>query len=1009
MHKKLIIIPVLFVFFRLCAQNLIPDSGFESGEWKGNFRSGQGKIEISTKNPHSGKQCMTLSGISSDAKGQIFSGDIPVTADSRYLFDCFYRLDGNGVIQVRYTAGDVLCGYVFSVKPTGGSWRSLVLALKEKSAACIFYPAGLGKSERTTMDNTILSFPQGVTGININISISGISFLAVDDLSLSEIKETALGKTSGTLAAEDEEEMKRLLIKKGDPIQDEMRDPSIKLIIRDVDLPVKYETVQEQFPESATNLRVRGNCFYRGNKPVFLLGVEQTLNYYPWLCNLLGMDFSHINDLYPEASARIKQESSTYEVYWEPYNMLEPVIKRLLRSGIAACPQIIESGTSLAPLKKVCPDLYANCSHFFAFRHDMPEGRRLRENTWKSFTGITRRYPVFAYELFNEVRYMDYSPDNTTGFKKAMMQKYKNIQAANSAWGTLFASFETLEIPRKSSSYNGTEQGIKPADFSRMLFRDWTVFNETVFSEVQASQNRLIKNLDRRLPLYTTCQSVCDLSRGKSGSDGVDPVLKNRHEDIFGLEPGTGQAYYPQYGRGNYEEIRRMLLGPLVYDIARAIAGNKPVWHLEQTVSGAANLYSADSLLTDLSGKWNFADDRDKSGEKKGWHKKEFSDKNWESVTVPGMWGPQGYSNCTTGWYRRRFIPDKKISSERLFLNGEQLTDRARIFINDILVHETKSWSERFGVDITPHVRFGEENIIAVEIENNYFNAGFYWGGIRVGISIDSRNYGEVQPLTAAQMRSWLWEKAVHGNSGIMMSYFYGGEASGAGPLFSPLTHSLASIQIIPRVREEINSLADIVLEQPYCRSRIALLYSLESGRYRIYKDSTEWMKSAALYDLADFYAALVFSRISPDVIPNETLLSDDLSAYRCLILRMSERVKPGTLERITEYVKKGGILIIDHGSLAVNDEYNTRLDLSELAGISIGDALGEIRSVSLSGSTGIKTVARSSDGATGRNISLRSAKAAAVFTGTDSPAISLNRVGSGKVYYLAAEFSPDA
>lgn len=129
-----------------------------------------------------------------------------------------------------------------------------------------------------------------------------------------------------------------------------------------------------------------------------------------------------------------------------------------------------------------------------------------------------------------------------------------------------------------------------------------------------------------------------------------------------------------------------------------------------------------------LDGPWQFRFDPENLGLTEHWHSREL-DKNWQKVTVPHCWdtmpgarfwdwsdwspsNPPFYNGAA--WYRRDFDFQNTVSPHhRLQFLGVQ--QRARIFLNGVLVATHEGGGQPFSVNVSEHIRAGN-NTIAVQV-----------------------------------------------------------------------------------------------------------------------------------------------------------------------------------------------------------------------------------------------------------------------------------------------------
>ncbi|MFA6962697.1 MAG: DUF4350 domain-containing protein [Opitutaceae bacterium] len=1021
----------------LASANLVPNPDFEDGPWRSYTRSGQARATVSEEGGYEKTSSLFLVGETTDAIIEAYSAGITVLPSSSYQLDFAYKLAyGSGTLDVRWQGG----GYVISlIKPTSG-WTTFVGEFNglDRRLHGTRYTKGLGSADgREPVRDPTIAIPVGITTITIRITLRGQGSLAVDSLRLAPLNPAApvhqaAVDRGASISAIDQDEISRLLIvEQPVPVTQAERkalSSDNKLNIRDVVLPSAYgrDPAVATWPATASNLRLRAGHFVRADapqRPVFLMGFESTV-VYPWLYKLLGADFVHFQDTCSAGVIRSNKEGDTTNVWWQNYDWLDAQLRRVLSSGLSAHVQPYEELQDVFPGKRMpfyreFPDLYVNKSHFINYRFEEPDGRRLRENMWRSYLGITRRYPIFSYELFNEVRYMDYSPANLAGFRGAMQGKYLTISRANAAWGTAFAGFGELIPPEKSNAGGGNRRGLSPRDFSIPLWVDWQKFIEKVFAGHLSELAAFIRTIDRSPDVNLTVQSTCDLNQGYSGGDGVYPPLKVLSEDFYGAE-GSGGAYISQVGGDNFNEIRDMIQAGMTGKLAAFVADKKPVIDIEVNLRGYGRSPVPGTRLIDLDHQWKFRPDNARDGETLGFASTGYDDSTpeWSPINVPGLWGAQGHADCTFGWYRTTFLlPAARAGLHRpVFLNGSKLTDTATVYINGHRIHRTQSWSERFGIDISPYLHSdpAAPNTLVVSVENNYRDGGMYWGGIRDYLSIDDRPYSSLVPVTAGQMRSFLWQKITHGADGLVPSYAYTPEGDHLS-IFNPEKVTAAALLAMPLIKREISNVGDLVLSQNRRLEPIGLLYSFESGRARVPANYEDWIKAPAAKDLTTWYGALRFANMPLNMIYNDALLGGRCDAQRVIILRMCERLADGTLAKLEAFARAGGTVLIDYGSAVTNDDTHAPLDLRSLAGIEVGESRLDpavVRPGRLS-EAAVRTAPRLSDRHTGRHInivpSIVPAATAELSYEDGSPALTRRAVGLGAIYYLAAELPFDS
>ena len=139
-----------------------------------------------------------------------------------------------------------------------------------------------------------------------------------------------------------------------------------------------------------------------------------------------------------------------------------------------------------------------------------------------------------------------------------------------------------------------------------------------------------------------------------------------------------------------------------------------------------------------------------------------LDDSGWETVRVPHDWAiagpfdeandlqftmimedgekkPRNHSGRTgglphvgLGWYRRRFCLADDLQGKRVLVEFDGVMSHSTVYVNGQTVGSWPFGYASFAFDITDYVRFGEENVLAVKVDNKpcasrwYPGAGIY-------------------------------------------------------------------------------------------------------------------------------------------------------------------------------------------------------------------------------------------------------------------------------------------
>ena len=118
-------------------------------------------------------------------------------------------------------------------------------------------------------------------------------------------------------------------------------------------------------------------------------------------------------------------------------------------------------------------------------------------------------------------------------------------------------------------------------------------------------------------------------------------------------------------------------------------------------------------------------------------------DSSWETVNIPHTWNDKDADDETPGfyrgpvWYRKQLFIEKSQEGRRAVIYFEGANQEVRFYLNGQFVGEHKGGYTRFCFDITPHLRYGQENLFAIYVNNVYnpnippLSADFtFFGGI---------------------------------------------------------------------------------------------------------------------------------------------------------------------------------------------------------------------------------------------------------------------------------------
>lgn len=106
-----------------------------------------------------------------------------------------------------------------------------------------------------------------------------------------------------------------------------------------------------------------------------------------------------------------------------------------------------------------------------------------------------------------------------------------------------------------------------------------------------------------------------------------------------------------------------------------------------------------------------------------------YDDSDWENVLIPHDWAVGGdfskeYSSGTgylrggIGWYRGRFTLGDEFKGKSISLHFDGVYKNSQVWVNSYYLGKRPSGYVPFSYDITPFVKFGEENVISVKVSH---------------------------------------------------------------------------------------------------------------------------------------------------------------------------------------------------------------------------------------------------------------------------------------------------
>lgn len=109
----------------------------------------------------------------------------------------------------------------------------------------------------------------------------------------------------------------------------------------------------------------------------------------------------------------------------------------------------------------------------------------------------------------------------------------------------------------------------------------------------------------------------------------------------------------------------------------------------------------------------------------------DYDDTSWRRLNLPHDWAIEGRFSPDNpsgtgggalpggiGWYRKTFVPDPADEGKQLRIDFDGVYMNSQVFINGHLLGLRPYGYVSFGYDLTPYIRWGRENVLAVRVDN---------------------------------------------------------------------------------------------------------------------------------------------------------------------------------------------------------------------------------------------------------------------------------------------------
>lgn len=227
----------------------------------------------------------------------------------------------------------------------------------------------------------------------------------------------------------------------------------------------------------------------------------------------------------------------------------------------------------------------------------------------------------------------------------------------------------------------------------------------------------------------------------------------------------------------------------------------------------------------------------------------DYDDTHWRCLNLPHDWAIEGdFSKDNpsgtgggalpggVGWYRKTFVADKADEGKLLKIDFDGVYMNSEVFINGHSLGVRPYGYVSFGYDLTPYIRWGEKNVIAVRVDNaEQPNSRWYSGcGIYRNVWLT-----KVNPVHVARWGTYITADEVSKNSARLTVRTRLENEQDAGTPLELISELLdakgkvvggASARVNIKKREQMETVQEILVEGPELWSiRHPYLYTLKT------------------------------------------------------------------------------------------------------------------------------------------------------------------------------------
>lgn len=171
-----------------------------------------------------------------------------------------------------------------------------------------------------------------------------------------------------------------------------------------------------------------------------------------------------------------------------------------------------------------------------------------------------------------------------------------------------------------------------------------------------------------------------------------------------------------------------------------------------------------------------------KTGDMAGAEKSTYNDTDWKRISLPHAFNEDeayrvgiAQMTDTVAWYRKHFSIPSSEKGKKVFLEFEGVRQGADFYLNGHHIGLHENGVMAVGFDVTPYIRFGKDNVVAVRTDNDWrykeraTGSGYQWNDRNF-----NANYGGIPKNTWIHITDKVYQTLpLYSNLGTTGTYVY--------------------------------------------------------------------------------------------------------------------------------------------------------------------------------------------------------------------------------------------